>query len=193
MSLTYPCGFCGQTMRNGSCALSKPLSGTATSKCPQAYGFRISSASQISETKPCTNVPLRCLLCPTTDTYHWKYNMRQHLDDRHPDWRGTIHSGSKEFRAFQQEIAISSEEEARIGIPEAKHGDWSVVSQDMYDRRRMNYMHHTEDCHGASPTTERRIRASPGAYGAPVRLYYNHSPHTISENSFSPSHCDVFS
>lgn len=178
-------------MRNGSCALSRPSSGTARSTCPQSYGFRISSAAQILESKPCTNVPIRCLLCPT-DIYHWRYNMWQNLNDRHPDWRTILQStGSKDVQAFSQEILISSEEESQIGIPSNKHNDWSTVMRELADRRCMSCRPQIEDCHGASPRSGRTAKAPPGAYGAPIHLHYNHPlPNTSKSNLFQS---DIFS
>lgn len=43
------------------------------------------------------------------------------------------------------------------------HNNWSAVSRDIYDRRRMNHEHYIEDRHGASATTVRTRRACPGS------------------------------
>ncbi|KAJ7254251.1 hypothetical protein C8J57DRAFT_1076384, partial [Mycena rebaudengoi] len=80
VAVSYPCGFCGGSMTNNSCTIGIQ-SGKASSSCLDAYPFMVSAASNSSTSKPCTNVPIRCVLC---DDIHWKYNMEQHLKERHP-------------------------------------------------------------------------------------------------------------
>ncbi|KAJ6569698.1 hypothetical protein B0H10DRAFT_1717718, partial [Mycena sp. CBHHK59/15] len=58
----YPCGFCGDLMGDGTCTIGI-LRGKANSSCPEAYQFKISAASNCSTSKPCTNVPIRCIMC----------------------------------------------------------------------------------------------------------------------------------
>ncbi|KAJ7938920.1 hypothetical protein B0H13DRAFT_1581618, partial [Mycena leptocephala] len=79
----YPCGFCGASMSSGGCTISIRSGNKASSTCSEAYEFAIKSASNSSGAHPCTNVPIRCILCQDV---HWKYNMEQHLRDRHPKW-----------------------------------------------------------------------------------------------------------
>ncbi|KAF9522599.1 hypothetical protein CPB83DRAFT_745856, partial [Crepidotus variabilis] len=61
VSNEFPCGFCGQYTK-GTCILSI-AAGKAQSTCSQAYNFRISAASKIFKSKPCTNVPIQCPFC----------------------------------------------------------------------------------------------------------------------------------
>ncbi|KAL1665219.1 hypothetical protein GGF50DRAFT_88180, partial [Schizophyllum commune] len=112
----YPCGFCGgpssPSGENGTCSVAIVMHGKtpkASSSCSRAYPFKIETASQISKSKPCTNVPLRCPLCQDV---HWKYNMEKHLADRHPDHEGRL---PDEFLAL---INITVDEKSRLGIPE---------------------------------------------------------------------------
>ncbi|KAL1740304.1 hypothetical protein HDZ31DRAFT_17556, partial [Schizophyllum fasciatum] len=53
------------------------------STCPLAHPFMVKPATNASQSRPCTNVPMRCRLCPAV---HWKYNMVTHLSERHPGW-----------------------------------------------------------------------------------------------------------
>ncbi|KAJ7938681.1 hypothetical protein B0H13DRAFT_2554499, partial [Mycena leptocephala] len=82
VSPNYPCGFCGKATSNGGCSIAI-RGGKAASSCHEVYEFQIAAASKSTAAKPCTNVPLRCTLCPDT---HWKYNMAAHLADNHPGW-----------------------------------------------------------------------------------------------------------
>ncbi|KAF7328555.1 hypothetical protein MVEN_02543200 [Mycena venus] len=92
VSKKFPCGFCGKEMSDRGCTISI-VSGKAISSCPERYQFQVKAALKSSSTKPCTNAPLKCSLCPET---HWKYNMLQHLQERHPTWQVTMpqHSGA---------------------------------------------------------------------------------------------------
>ncbi|KAJ7442081.1 hypothetical protein B0H11DRAFT_1929028 [Mycena galericulata] len=108
----YPCGFCGQGTSDGQCTI-KVISGKAVSTCLEWYQFQVKAALKSSGAKPCTNAPIKCSLCAET---HWKYNMGQH-QDRHPSWEITVPEPS--CTVLSSAIAISHEEECRLGIPEA--------------------------------------------------------------------------
>ncbi|KAJ7799550.1 hypothetical protein B0H14DRAFT_2248143, partial [Mycena olivaceomarginata] len=106
----YPCGFCGQSTLNGTCVIGI-LHGQANSSCSDAYKFKIAAASKSSISKPCTNVPIACIMC---NSVHWKYNMDAHLLERHPNWELTV---AKEKRdAFLSRMCISESEETHLGI-----------------------------------------------------------------------------
>ncbi|KAJ7936419.1 hypothetical protein B0H13DRAFT_1589586, partial [Mycena leptocephala] len=109
----YPCGFCGDSMTNGTCTIGIRSGNKATSTCSEAYKFAIKSASNSSGAHPCTNVPIRCILCQEV---HWKYNMEQHLRDRHPEWELTKSRGERD--AFSSTFAISESERLKLGVPE---------------------------------------------------------------------------
>ncbi|KAJ7479108.1 hypothetical protein FB451DRAFT_1131301 [Mycena latifolia] len=83
----FPCGFCGQAISGGNCTIAIAAGNKANSSCPDSYAFQIKAASKPSAAKPCTNVPIRCDLCKDV---HWKYNMVQHLHDRHRTWEVTM-------------------------------------------------------------------------------------------------------
>ncbi|KAJ6608018.1 hypothetical protein B0H10DRAFT_1816716, partial [Mycena sp. CBHHK59/15] len=108
----YPCGFCGQAISGSNCTAGIAGGKKVNSSCPHSYPFQITAASKSSAAKPCTNVPMRCDLC--TDI-HWKYNMMQHLQDRHPTWETTMPAPNRD--ALASKISITREE-YRLGVPE---------------------------------------------------------------------------
>ncbi|KAI0081753.1 hypothetical protein K474DRAFT_1558418, partial [Panus rudis PR-1116 ss-1] len=116
VTLDYPCGFCGQATGSsqGTCQV-KIVGGCASSECSLSYRFRVSSASKVSVSKPCTNVPIACPLSGCGEI-HWKYNFTHHLQDRHPNWRNTL--AEPTLKTLASRITISQEEEVAIGIPD---------------------------------------------------------------------------
>ncbi|KAJ6603056.1 hypothetical protein B0H10DRAFT_2079922, partial [Mycena sp. CBHHK59/15] len=109
VSKPYPCGACGGPTLNGGCTTGIK-NGKLDSNCPLTYAFMISAASQFRETRPCTNVPIKCPAADC-DQFHWKYNFQQHLEDRHPQWRLIL------SHDFLSAIQISSAEQQALGIP----------------------------------------------------------------------------
>ncbi|KAL1713428.1 hypothetical protein EV715DRAFT_167478, partial [Schizophyllum commune] len=84
----YPCGFCGGPSSvngaDGACSIELLPGGTkAASSCPRAHNFTISTTAKVYNSKPCTNVPMRCAFCKEV---HWKYNLPRHLQDKHIGW-----------------------------------------------------------------------------------------------------------
>ncbi|KAJ6613550.1 hypothetical protein B0H10DRAFT_214469 [Mycena sp. CBHHK59/15] len=73
-----------------------------------ARSCRRSSRSKFSDKRPCTNVPIKCPL--DCKEIHWKYNLLQHLEKRHPSWRELI--------SPPPEIQISAAEQRALGIPD---------------------------------------------------------------------------
>ncbi|KAJ7088428.1 hypothetical protein B0H15DRAFT_982116, partial [Mycena belliarum] len=108
----YPCGFCGKEMSDGGCTISI-ASGKAISSCPEWYQFQVKAALKISGARPCTNAPLKCSLCPET---HWKYNMPQHLREKHPTWKVTMPPHA--VVVLSSAILIAHDEETRLGVPQ---------------------------------------------------------------------------
>lgn len=107
VEVDYPCGYCGGPSNETQCNIGIGTGNKATSNCPAAYSFSISHAAKVSVSKPCTNVPMRCSLCPQT-TIHWSYNMPKHMEATHPDW----------------ERQVTVEYHARIGV--------SQIEQDVF-------------------------------------------------------------
>ncbi|KAK6987897.1 hypothetical protein R3P38DRAFT_3229735 [Favolaschia claudopus] len=104
VSTSYPCGACG-----GTCSISIKNK-KADSECPSAYPFLISTTKKFLPTRPCTNVPVMCAM-PDCKQIHWKYNFKQHMEERHPGWEG--HTAND----FIDEIRISSAEQLELKIP----------------------------------------------------------------------------
>jgi hypothetical protein len=100
-------------MTSGGCTIGIRSGNKATSTCPEVYEFAIKSASTSSGAHPCTNSPIRCILCQDV---HWKYNMEQHLRDRHPKWELTKSREDRE--AFSSTFAISDLERRNLGVVE---------------------------------------------------------------------------
>lgn len=87
--------------------------------------------------------------------------MRRHLEERHPSWRSLLSGSSisKEMIAFAKEIKITDVEEAKLGIPTQHHDNWSAVSSQIYDARRMNCLPVVgADLRGQSPVQLRQRR-----------------------------------
>ncbi|KAK7005510.1 hypothetical protein R3P38DRAFT_2391426, partial [Favolaschia claudopus] len=78
------------------------------------YEFKITPASKSSISKPCTNVPVSCPLCPTLQ---WKYNMTAHLHAAHPKWELTANDQMREIVDSRSHITL--DEERRLGVPHA--------------------------------------------------------------------------
>jgi hypothetical protein len=154
----------------------------AISSCLQAYNFKICAASKISDKKPSTNVPIQCRLCGEV---HWKYNIRRHLQERHPSWETNM--SATEFKTFSDNILISSDEETRLGISENLHG-CSIVMSEVYDNRRMNALPTVRDIRGDSP---RRTRQSVPIYTVPppFTLLYQTAPLPLITSHFNDVFC----
>jgi len=108
----------------------------------QCYNFMIHAAAKMSAKKACTNVPIKCDLCSET---HLKYNIHQHLQERHASW---------ERRGDYNKITILPEEEERLAIPENHVGN-SAIAQLTHDVRHMNCLPTVHDLHDDSPQRPR--------------------------------------
>ncbi|KAL0571530.1 hypothetical protein V5O48_010431, partial [Marasmius crinis-equi] len=109
VSKNYPCGFCGRKITDTTCTV-RIKGGSVVSNCPLAYGFKITPAAQYHPKRPCTNVPI---LCPLSgcDEVHWKYNFKQHFQDRHPSWSVQTTPG------FRSSLRVSQAELSSLEIP----------------------------------------------------------------------------
>ncbi|KAI4519147.1 hypothetical protein K525DRAFT_206789, partial [Schizophyllum commune Loenen D] len=116
VSKPYPCGFCGgpsQTELQDGCTVAFGARKTAASTCQSAHPFMVKPAANMSHSKPCTNTPMRCRLCPMVQ---WKFNMTTHLRERHPGWETRAEIDSE----FRHSLIISDEEAAILpsfGLP----------------------------------------------------------------------------
>jgi len=55
-----------------------------TSRCANMISFSYGVASMSSESSPCSNVPVKCSLCPNDGPAVWRYSMKQHIKEAHP-------------------------------------------------------------------------------------------------------------
>ncbi|KAH6916952.1 hypothetical protein BKA70DRAFT_1089861 [Coprinopsis sp. MPI-PUGE-AT-0042] len=150
ISQDYPCGFCGTSTVNGACEI-RVEGGKAISKCPQAYNFLIKAALKISQSKPCTNVPMKCNFCDET---HWKYNIRRHLSARHPSWNEQTGKGVDEL---VKNMLITELEEVQMGIPPERLGSMAVMNTLIADDRKSRIPLSIRDKHGDSPRRDRTL------------------------------------
>ena len=82
-----PCGLC---LNSGSLCAFRLVKRNKidridmmNSHCSNLYKVQLASAAKHSRS-PCTNVPLRCPLCPKDSDCIWKYNMLAHILKYHP-------------------------------------------------------------------------------------------------------------
>ncbi|KAJ7823382.1 hypothetical protein B0H13DRAFT_1570011, partial [Mycena leptocephala] len=108
VSNDYPCGTCTGPTINRACKMGI-RNGKLDSECPSVYSFMITAAGHFRDTRPCTNIPIKCPL--DCNQIHWKYNFETHLRERHPQWRQILPPG------FLSTIQISSAEQQALGIP----------------------------------------------------------------------------
>ncbi|KAF6751588.1 hypothetical protein DFP72DRAFT_1135958 [Ephemerocybe angulata] len=88
--LDYPCSLCLLPSRvckyyiargkgaNGSWHVD----GKRTTGCTRKINFQYRTAESSTDTAPCSNVPIRCPLCPDEPSI-WRYNLRQHFVGTH--------------------------------------------------------------------------------------------------------------
>lgn len=83
-----PCGLC--LNRGSLCAIWLVRRGKSgdqvdmvNSRCPNLYKISLKQAAKFSKTSPCTNIPIRCPLCPKVSDAIWKYNLRSHIAKVH--------------------------------------------------------------------------------------------------------------
>ena len=85
-----PCGFC----LNSQCEIHLSRHGQFTtidmqkSRCPNLRKVRLKIAESFTERQPCTNHPLKCPLCTLIV---WKYNLRNHITDTHPNANAALY------------------------------------------------------------------------------------------------------
>ncbi|TFK58748.1 hypothetical protein BDN72DRAFT_950059 [Pluteus cervinus] len=69
---SQPCGFC-----------LRPGVDHVRSSCPMLSKFSYAAAAKSSATSPSSNVPVKCPECPESAPAVWKYNMFEHIKERH--------------------------------------------------------------------------------------------------------------
>jgi len=88
-----PCGLCLRTgvctfhLRKGRGADGGVQVDYKKSTCPGMVEFNYKVAAQPTKSSPCSNVPLHCPGCPSTAPAIWRYNLKEHLKNKHPHLR----------------------------------------------------------------------------------------------------------
>ena len=85
------CGLCFRPfptcviyLRKGKGAGSSIQVDLKKSQCPNLQKFSYQHAATGTPRSPCTNVPVKCLLCPSATGAVWKYNIKAHFAKMHP-------------------------------------------------------------------------------------------------------------
>ncbi len=90
---TEPCGLCLSPSPLCQFYLTKGKGAQGQMKidygssrgCPNlAVTFKYAVAAASSKSSPCSNVPIRCPLCPSNSPAIWKYTAKYHFMNRHP-------------------------------------------------------------------------------------------------------------
>jgi hypothetical protein len=63
------------------------------SRCQNLYKISLKHEAKFSQKSPCTNILLRCPLCPKVSDAVWKYNLQAHISKIHPTADNSIYSG----------------------------------------------------------------------------------------------------
>ncbi|KAK7012371.1 hypothetical protein R3P38DRAFT_3019043 [Favolaschia claudopus] len=128
VSDSYPCGFCGRS-GNPECAVTMRPKGESfeITKCDCSYrhNFNYNPANTGSSKTPSRNVPVICALCPRPEGRYplfpgiWRYNMEQHLRDRHPEYASPLQPEG-DILPFELWLSARVEynEQLLLGVPE---------------------------------------------------------------------------
>ncbi|KAK0452005.1 uncharacterized protein EV420DRAFT_1274042, partial [Desarmillaria tabescens] len=90
---TEPCGLCGSPSPSCQYYLTRSTKGSTRTKIDYhtsrgcrnlAVRFNYSVAKVSKESAPCSNVPIRCPICPPNAFAIWKYNAKYHFINQHP-------------------------------------------------------------------------------------------------------------
>ncbi len=93
LTSTEPCGLCGSPSPNCQYYLTKgkgsagqmKIDYRASRACPNlAVTFNYGVAKTSKKTAPCSNVPIRCPICPQNAPAIWKYTAKYHFINLHP-------------------------------------------------------------------------------------------------------------
>ncbi|KAF6750165.1 hypothetical protein DFP72DRAFT_818060, partial [Ephemerocybe angulata] len=184
VSSTFPCGFCGQSMQNGACAVRVDKGKVIISSCKYSHPLKVGFAVKSTVSRPCSNSPIVCPLNSCGET-HWKYNMLRHLQDRHPNYTALLDQNL----AFRDIIQVSAEEQSRMGLMDALMSSERRAprSQESYDARRSRQPPTTRDLHGASPQRPRHYTSDRSVGGSAPSFTYAGSMLLPQHHIYSPT------
>jgi hypothetical protein len=79
-----PAPLCQFFLTKGKGSKGKPKINYRLSKgCPMLVKYSYHVASQSSPASPCSNVPVQCPICPSTDAAVWRYSLKPHFNVKH--------------------------------------------------------------------------------------------------------------
>ncbi|KAG6905140.1 hypothetical protein DXG01_004635 [Tephrocybe rancida] len=104
-----PCGLCLKAALMCKIYLTKGKGANGTLKidksrssgCSNLISFTYSVAAQSKPSSPCSNVPLRCPLCPKTGPAVWRYNWKAHFENAHPHATYSVYAQEGELSNFE--------------------------------------------------------------------------------------------
>ncbi|PPQ86817.1 hypothetical protein CVT26_000971 [Gymnopilus dilepis] len=102
------CGLC-LSSTNG-CVIYLVCKGKYTtislekSKCVNLQQFRLGQAAKFTRSSPCTNHPMRCVLCPDNAPAVWKYNLQSHIVADHP--RANVALYEKQYKISADKVVL---------------------------------------------------------------------------------------
>lgn len=85
-----PCGFCLRPaqcvfyLKKGRGAQNGQQINYKISNCPSMVRLTYSIAEKSTAASPCLNVPLKCPWCVDVAPAVWRYNMKDHIQGKHP-------------------------------------------------------------------------------------------------------------
>jgi len=85
-----PCGLCLRPaqcefyLKNGRGAQNGQQINYKNSHCPSMVRLTYSIAEKSTKASPCSNVPMKCLWCVEAAPAVWRYNLKDHIESKHP-------------------------------------------------------------------------------------------------------------
>ena len=85
-----PCGLCLRPtqcmfyLKKGKGAQNGQQINYKNSQCPNMVRLTYSIAEKSTTASPCSNVPIKCPWCADAAPAVWRYNMKDHIQGKHP-------------------------------------------------------------------------------------------------------------
>ncbi|CAN0563114.1 unnamed protein product, partial [Ectocarpus sp. 12 AP-2014] len=121
LQVSTVCGFCGgvgcRSTIHDPPGKARPLVHSTCPSAPrsdarqEAVALNLGSAKAGSDTSPCTNMVLKCLLC-SQDTYIWKYGMSEYVTRCHRE--DILVAAGTTVDRFKEAYTISEREKAKV-------------------------------------------------------------------------------
>ncbi|KAF4612577.1 hypothetical protein D9613_012728 [Agrocybe pediades] len=80
-----PSSMCQFYLKKGKGAqASMTINHEISKACPVKIKYQYRVASESTRSSPCSNVPIQCPLCPKSNPAVWRYSMKIHFQEKHP-------------------------------------------------------------------------------------------------------------